>query len=143
VQLTQSGSLKQKGSEEMKALHLINKKEENSNKRKGINSVKDEPGVFMSCCWDFDFLEAKELIGGKIYFHNDKATKSFLGGKVLDVIQINMGDGETEYYSPEPGDKEKRQNRLMFKFQVSEDCREVKWSGRNHSMSWTSGIIDA
>ena len=74
----------------MKALHLINKKDENSNKRRGINSVRGEPGVFMSCCWDFNLSDAKKLIGGRIYFHNDKATKSFLGGKVLDVIQINQ-----------------------------------------------------
>lgn len=127
----------------MKALHLINKKDENSNKRRGINSVRGEPGVFMSCCWDFNLSDAKKLIGGRIYFHNDKATKSFLGGKVLDVIQINMSDGEFEYYSPAPEDRDKRQNRLMFKFEVSDDCRDVKWSGKNHSMSWTSGIIDA
>lgn len=127
----------------MKALHLINKKEENSNKRKGINSVKGEPGVFMSCCWDFDLSEARKLIGGKIYFHNDKATKSFLGGKVLDVTPMDMGDGRSEYYTPALADREKKQKRVMFKFQVSEDCRDVKWSGKNHSMSWTSGIIDA
>ena len=53
----------------------------------------------------FRFLEAKKLIGGKIIY-NDKAPSHFWR-KSFDVIQMNMGDGETEYYSPEPGDKEK------------------------------------
>ena len=58
----------------MKSLHLINKKEENSNKRKGINSVKGEPGVFMSCCWDFDLSEEAKHAGAL----NRRATTSKL-----------------------------------------------------------------
>lgn len=127
----------------MKVLHLICKKDEGSLSLRGIKPVSGESGVYISCCWDFKFDDAKRLEGGKIYFHETKSERSSLGGNVIEAVQIDLGDGETEYYSPSADDQSKRQKRVMFKFRVSADCRDVKWFGKNHAMSWTSGIIDA
>lgn len=126
----------------MKVLHLINKRGEGDLYPKGMSSVAGEPGVFMSCCWDIKLEDAIKLIGGKIYFHETKSKPSKLGGNVIDVAEIDMSDGATEYYIPSEGDKDKKPARVMFKFQLTQDCRDVKWAGKSHSMSWTSGIID-
>ena len=39
-------------------------------------------------------------------------------------------------------DQNKKQSRVMFKFEITPEGREQRWRGKDHSMSWTSGIID-
>ena len=41
-----------------------------------------------------------------------------------------------------PGDEKKRQTRLMFMLRAELEAKSVARAGKNHSMSWTSGIID-
>ena len=125
----------------MKILHLINKPTPDSIYAKGLTKVKDEKNSYVSCCWDFDLEVAKTLIGGMIFFHDTKSEKSKLGGRVLDVQSIRL-DEDTEYHKIDPDDKDKKQQRVMFKFEITPDGCNQRWRGKDHSMSWTSGIID-
>ena len=125
----------------MKILHLINKPTEDSIHSKGMTKVKDETNLYISCCWDFKLEEAKTLIGGMIFFHDTKSERSKLGGNVLDVQPVRL-DEETEFHKVDPDDISKRQTRVMFKFEIIPEGREQRWRGKDHSMSWTSGIID-
>ena len=125
----------------MKILHLINKPTEDSIHSKGMTKVKDEKNRYISCCWDFKLEEAKTLIGGMIFFHDTKSERSKLGGNVLDVQPVRL-DEETEFHKVNPEDQNKKQSRVMFKFEITPEGREQRWRGKDHSMSWTSGIID-
>ncbi len=125
----------------MKILHLINKPTEDSIHAKGMTKVKDETNHYISCCWDFKLEEAKTLIGGMIFFHDTKSERSKLGGNVVDVQAVRL-DEETEFHKVNPEDQNKKQSRVMFKFEITPEGREQRWRGKDHSMSWTSGIID-
>ena len=125
----------------MKILHLINKPTEVSIHAKGMPKVKDETNLYISCCWDFKLEEAKTLIGGMIFFHDAKSERSKLGGNVVDVQSVRL-DEETEFHKVNPEDQNKKQSRVMFKFEITPEGREQRWRGKDHSMSWTSGIID-
>ena len=125
----------------MKILHLINKPTPDSIHAKGLIKVKDETNRYISCCWDFKLEEAKGLIGGMIFFHDTKSERSKLGGNVVDVQPVRL-DEETEFHKVDPEDENKRQSRVMFKFEITPEGREQRWRGKDHAMSWTSGIID-
>lgn len=127
----------------MKILHLINKRNPKTNRPWGIYPMKDEKGVYYSCCWDFPLEKSKELIGGMIFFHLTKSDRSHLGGVVKDVLPVNLND-TSDYPFIELNEDEdpQRKDRVMFVFQVTQEGREQKWRGKDHSMSWTSGIID-
>ena len=42
----------------------------------GVTQIEPKVNKYMSCCWDFDLDEMKELIGGMIFFHNSKTSLS-------------------------------------------------------------------
>ena len=106
-----------------------------------MTKVKDETNLYISCCWDFKLEEAKTLIGGMIFFHDTKSERSKLGGNVLDVQPVRL-DEETEFHKINLEDQNKKQSRVMFKFEITPEGREQRWRGKDHSMSWTSGILD-
>jgi len=127
----------------MKSLHLINKVVEGSYKRMGINKIKGEKNKYYSCCWKFKLEDAKQLIGGSIYFHPTKNDVSTFGGRVLDVQPMKIDGVATEFYTPTEGDENKSQNRVYFTFEFSDEYRGQVWKGRDNTRDWTSGIIDA
>lgn len=116
---------------------------EKTNRPRGITQVDVKTNRYMSCCWDFKLEEMRELIGGMIFFHRSKSEKSYLGGIVHDVHQIEMTpDYEGPYYNPSEEELPKRTSRVMFEFEVTKDSRDVKWRGLDHSMSYCGGIVD-
>ena len=125
----------------MKILHLINKTQPLELLPKGVSKSKEDGNIYISCCWDFKLEEAKTLIGGMIFLHDTKSERSKLGGHVVDVQSVKL-DEETEFHKADPEDTSKRQTRVMFKFEITSEGREQRWRGKDHSMSWTSGIID-
>ena len=127
----------------MKVLHIICKDDPTTNRPMGITQIEPKVNRYMSCCWDLDIEEMKELIGGMIFFHNSKTTKSKLGGKVLDVHPIKMDhtyDGP--YYNPklEKDYLNRNTDRMMFEFEITLDGRDVDWRGKDHMMSYCGGI---
>ena len=126
----------------MKRLHLVNKVSEDSYKRLGITKIKGEKNQYYSCCWKFKYEDAKQLIGGSIYFHTTKSDKSTFGGRVLDAQPMTMDGNPTEYYTPSEGDKDKTQNRVYFTFEFTDQHRGQMWRGKDNTRDWTSGIID-
>ncbi|UTH43679.1 hypothetical protein [Loktanella salsilacus] len=105
----------------MKSLHLINK-------RNGLHLLNLEYDQALkqhrTGNWQFTLQEAQSLIGGKVYLHETKAKPSTIGGTVLDV---------------EPSLEE---SRVVFIFTSEIGGKSKKWSGKDHGMAWTSGIID-
>ena len=119
----------------MKILHLIqNTLHEDSNvKRLGLDVLKDiKPLTYSSCCWDFSIEEAKSLINGHIYLHETKTKPSFVGGVVVDVGSVILNEGTAV----------SRTERVKFIFQANIECKNQVWRGADHSMAWTSGIIE-
>ena len=126
----------------MKRLHLINLTLEDSYKKMGITKIKGEKNKYYSCCWKFKYDEAKELIGGNVYFHSTKKELSFFGGKVLDVQPMKINGIPTEFYCPLEGDENKSQDRVYFTIEATKEHKGQVWKGRDNTRDWTSGIID-
>ena len=112
----------------MKAVHLICRNDELTNRPKGIFPSGGEH-QYTSEAWDFTPEKAASLIGGQILFHRTKADKSFFGGKVTAFEEIDRPD----LAHPE---------RIKFTFTSTEEARNQPWRGTDYSMAWTSGIID-
>jgi hypothetical protein len=125
----------------MKVLHLVNKKRPDSYQREGLTPVPGAPNHYVSCCWDLDFDECQNLIGGMIYLHNSKNEKSFMGGVVKEVQRIDLKIGG-QYYHPTSDVRPAKTNRVQIKFESNREGRQVSWRGMDHAMAWTSGIID-
>ena len=125
----------------MWVLHLINKTNPETKRPYGVYKVKNEINNYYSCCWNFDLERSKNLIGGMIYLHNSKSEKSFFGGKVLEVIPVNL-DSPPDFVILRTDDDPKQRDRVMFKFESLTEGKGKEWEGKDHSMSWTSGIIN-
>ena len=127
----------------MKVLHIIKKMDKETNRPLGLTQIQPKVNRYMSCCWDFDIEEMKQLIGGMIFFHKTKTEPSYLGGKVLNVHPITMDkDYDGPYYQPKLEDIDKRSDRMMFEFEITLDSRDVKWRGKDHTMSYVGGIVE-
>ena len=89
-----------------------------------------EHPIYTTGHWGVMNGEADKLVGGMIYLHEKKNDPSYFGGRVLSW------DITTEIVSPEhAGD-------IIFTIEATADGKGKKWSGQNHSMAWTSGLIE-
>lgn len=111
----------------MKALHLICRRVSG-----GLNGVTRIEGItYRSCCWVFGETEARSLVGGWLYLHPEgKAQKSEFGG-VVQMIE------------PAKRDNKAIEEGWAFVFEARHEGRGQAWRGRDYSLAWTSGIIDA
>ncbi|NPU83005.1 MAG: hypothetical protein HPY65_00845 [Syntrophaceae bacterium] len=75
------------------------------------NFVKIDENVWESGWWNLDENNAKELVGGDIYFHKTRDEPSFYGGTVLGYRIQEEG----EYVG-----------RIIFKLQYKKNCRNVR-----------------
>jgi hypothetical protein len=75
------------------------------------NFFKMQGNIWESGWWSLDENKAKDLIGGKIYFHKKQQEPSFYGGTI------------TGYRIEQDG---QHQGRVVFKLKYSEECRNVK-----------------
>ena len=46
----------------MKVLHIIKKMDKETNRPLGLTQIQPKVNRYMSCCWDFDIEEMKQLI---------------------------------------------------------------------------------
>jgi len=127
----------------MKVIHIICKTDEKTKRPIGVTPIDIKSNLYMSCCWDFDLEEMKQLIGGMIFFHKSKSERSYLGGKIYNVHPIEMTPNyEGPYYTPTIEDVGKRSDRMMFEFEITTDGRDVKWRGLDYGMSYCGGVVD-
>ena len=112
----------------MKAVHLICRRDEVTKRPKGIDPIAGNH-QYSSVAWDFSPEQAESLIGGEILFHQTKAEKSYLGGTITGYEEINRDDLA-------------RQERIKFTFTATLEAKNQPWRGHDHSMAWTSGIIE-
>lgn len=75
------------------------------------NFVKLPDSSWESGWWNIDENKAKELIGGKIYFHKKQLEPSFFGGSITGY----RIDQDAQY-----------QGKIVFTLQYNAACRNVK-----------------
>jgi hypothetical protein len=83
------------------------------------NFKKLRDNIWESSGWKLKESKAKELIGGKIFFHKERQEASFYGG-TLRGFRVEQ-DGEN-------------QGRIVFEFQYHQECRNIKTDRTGWSM---------
>jgi hypothetical protein len=107
----------------MKVLHVIEKRgllELFGNKKDFI----DESGY-----WPLQDADAVQLLHGMLYLHKAKSEPSWLGGIVLSYRREEL--------------IEEFRGLIVFKFKASNEGKNVRWKGKDHSMAWIGGVVDA
>jgi hypothetical protein len=83
------------------------------------NFKKLRDNIWESGGWKLNEGKAKELIGGKIYFHKERQEASFYGGTVRG-FRVEQ-DGEN-------------QGKIAFEFQYHQECRNIRTDRTGWSM---------
>ena len=141
----------------MKALHLICGLNPETNRGFGVDAYdrKDPPSwvrddaknIFTSGFWVCGTSEATELVGGRLHLHESKTERSWLSGKVIDVLLINL-DFPGRWFVDEKDESndwqpEKIRDRIVFKVEVTASTRvPTTWRGAKHKMIYSSGVIE-
>jgi hypothetical protein len=112
----------------MKAVHVICRFEEDTKRPKGIFKIEGKD-QYISEAWDFSNEDAESLIGGTIFFHTAKSEKSFFGGTISAFEELYRDDLV-------------RKERIRFTLTSTLESKNQPWRGMDHSMAWTSGIIN-
>ena len=141
----------------MKALHLICRLNPETNRGFGVDAydIKDPPSwvrddaknIFTSGFWVCGISEATKLVGGRLHLHESKTERSWLSGKVIDALLINMDfpgrwlvDEKDKSNDLQPS---KMRDRIVFKVEVTASTRvPTAWRGAKHKMTYSSGVID-
>jgi hypothetical protein len=89
-----------------------------------------EGTTYLSGYWNIDAYTAQQLVGGMVYFHEAKKQPSYFGGQVS-----SWRVAEEEDHPDHIGD-------IILTFEATTDGKNAKWSGRDHGMAWTSGLVD-
>ncbi len=95
---------------------------------KGVTQIDKSQKLFLSVSWELSSLEASELIGGWVYFHATKDTRSEFGGVITRTEVLH---NLSSHGNPEIG----------IVFQARTEARNQKWRGHLHRMAWSSGMI--
>jgi len=108
-------------------LHLLCRR--NGAALKGLTFDK-ETKTYVSRAWDFQTEQAKKLLGGSIFLHEEKSKPSTIGGIVTDVFEVSLDEH----------DPAAKKDRIAFKFEPKLEMKGAKWKGDNHAMAWHSGF---
>ena len=125
--------------------HLICKRDEGELLGRNIIQHKTEKFVYMCGYWVLTDEEREKLENGIVYFHQTKSDPSYFGGEILEIIPQTLSkEYENEYYSFEDSHNPntKIMNRFIFKIKFDRKYMGVDWEGRDHSMSYFSGVIE-
>ena len=106
----------------MKSAHLICKSANGVSKADGKNT-------YFSGSWVIPKEEANELIGGRLYLHENKSEPSYFGGSVVE-----WRNSKREVGAIEEG--------VTFVIEADKDGKGARWKGNSHAMAWFSGIVD-
>ena len=80
---------------------------------------------YESEAWDVSEDDARQLVGGVIYFPETKGKPSYFGGV---VTSYRLSDAQ-------PG-------RIIFLFDAMKDARGVAWEGQDHERAHYSGVVN-
>lgn len=95
--------------------------------RDWLNLKRISDDVWESGDWNVSEADAETLIGGMIYLHERKRTRSYFGGEILSYRIVYTDNARPE--------------RIVFRFRVVPDARGEQWAGASHAMAWTSGVL--
>ena len=113
----------------MKAVHLVCKWTDRPNRPNGLDLIDKVQKIYTSRAWAFTAPQAQSLVGGYIYLHRTKNSKSFIGGRILD-------------FAVEFREDVSRHVRMTFTFKAEDGFKGQKWRGSNNKNDWTGGIIE-
>lgn len=85
---------------------------------------------FISGYWLLNDREAEELIGGWLYLHENKAVRSYRGGRISG-------------YKHEIRTDVVNQDRIGLIFRPMVEAIGISWRGQQHDMAWTGGPVEA
>ena len=94
--------------------------------RLNVHAVKHP--VYESGDWDVSKEDAERLVGGMIFLHQAKAQTSYVGGRIESFREIDTEMAHSR--------------RVVFKFTSLAEGKGVRWQGADHSMAWTSGVVE-
>lgn len=83
------------------------------------NFKKLRENIWESGGWKLQESKARELIGGKIYFHMDRQEASFYGGTIRG-FRVEQDS--------------QNQNKIAFEFQYHQECRNIRTDRTGWSM---------
>jgi hypothetical protein len=86
--------------------------------------------MFRSGFWDMAASDAETVVGGWIYFHETKKSKSYMGGRVHGV-EPTVAPGLAH------------PDRIVFAFRPAREAKMCAWRGQGHGRAWTGGPVDA
>ena len=105
--------------------HLICKVDpENITGSINLHKVKSEDHVYLSGNWTINVNDAKKLVGGKLYLHREKDTKSFFGVHVLDIDTIIIDNKEKVIFKFKAERAAKNGRRWEGKYEPKEFCMD-------------------
>jgi hypothetical protein len=84
---------------------------------------------FISGYWFLNDQEAEALIGGWLYLHETKASKSYRGGQISGVKHEIRTDVANK-------------DRIGLIFRPMVEAIGVAWRGQRHDMAWTGGLVE-
>ena len=109
-----------------------------------LNGVKRRfdlgDNTYQSGYWNIELEEGKKLVGGEIFLHETKSKPSMVGGEVIDVYEQELTEENVQEldmdYLPIPS----RRTRVVFVFQLTSECKGIKWRGDDSMMSHNGKI---
>lgn len=107
------------------SIHLISRREGIT--LHGMSRWPEEPQGYQSCCWLISDEDATNLLGGWVYFHETKADPSGFGGVILGFA---------------PGHDDLAHRKIIM-FRHDRRARGQQWRGADHSMAYSSGLVEA
>ena len=113
----------------VKAIHLKCERDENGF-LKNLKIINRGGILYDSGNWDMHVSEAESLVGGWLYLHPAKKKLSEYGGKIVSWQKIVDED-------------KAHSERVVFKFEAKKQAQGKKWRGKNHTMAWQSGVVEA
>lgn len=111
-----------------KSIHL--KCEKLANGQAMNVSHVDGTSNFISGYWDISDHDAELLIGGWLYLHETKASRSYRGGRISGFKHEIRADVA-------------HQDRIGLIFRPVVEAIGVAWRGKRHDRAWTSGLVEA
>jgi hypothetical protein len=96
--------------------------------RDRLNLHAVEHPLYESGDWDVTPEDAQRLVGGMLYLHQTKAERSYFGGRVESFREVDVDAAH--------------KRRIVFRLRSMREAKGVPWSGPDHPMAWTSGVLD-
>lgn len=81
---------------------------------------------YTSKAWVVSEDVAEKIVGANVYFHETKGEPSYFGGLIDKIERLAAPDDD----------------RVIIHLTATKEGRGVRWTGADHDMAWTSGLVE-